>query len=77
MKIKREVRPVKESEIPLLTEVLEREMGIGTVFIFQERKIVFQNSKLSPVKFLKVNIVSTESEDMVVLHRLHTQTRVV
>lgn len=77
MKIKREVRPVKETEIPPLAEVLEREMGIGTVFIFQEREIVFQNSKLSPVKFLKVNIVSTESQDMSILHRLHAQTRIV
>lgn len=76
MRIKREVKPIKDSEIPKLSEVLEKEMGTGVVFTFPEKDIIFLNSKLSPVKYLKVNIVSTESQDMAVLHRLHSQTRI-
>lgn len=72
MNIKREVKPVKESELPQLADVLIKEMGIGTIFTYPEKEIVFPNSKQSPVKSLKVNIVSTDSKDLATLHKLHT-----
>jgi len=77
MKIKREVRPVKESELPTVMEVLEREVQFGVVLQYPEKDIIFPEAKLSPVKSLKVNIISTESRDMAVLHKLHSQTRIV
>jgi len=77
MKIKREVRPVKESELPTVLEVLEREVHFGVVLQYPEKGIAFPEAKLSPVKSLKVNIISTETLDMAMLHRLHSQTRTI
>lgn len=45
--------------------------------IMPGKKITFKNSPQLAVKSLEVNIYSIESEDMAILHRLHTQTRVV
>lgn len=66
---------VVNEELPTVIEVLEREMRPGTVLVYQERNVIFKNSSQSAVKFLKVNIVSTESQDMAILHRLHSQVR--
>jgi len=75
MQVRREVKPVKESEMPTVLEVLEREMTPGTMLVYPEKEIVFPNSQLSPVKSLKVNITSIESKNTEVLHKLHSQTR--
>lgn len=45
--------------------------------IIQGEKITFKNYPQSAVKSLEVNIYSTESQDMAILHRLHTQTRTI
>jgi len=77
MKIKREVRSVKESELPTVMEVLEREVQFGVVLQYPEKDIIFPGAKLSPVKSLRVNIISTESQDLAILHHLHSQTRTI
>lgn len=66
-----------EDELPTVLEVLEKEMRPGTVLVYRETDVIFKDSSQSAVKSLKVNIVSTESQDMAILHRLHTQTRAV
>jgi hypothetical protein len=70
-------RKIVNEELPTVLEVLEREMRPGTVLVYQEKDVVFANSSQSAVKSLKVNIVSTESQDMAILHRLHMQVRSV
>lgn len=66
---------VNYDELPTVLEVLEREMSPGTVLKYRERDIVFSHSAQSAVKSLEVTISSMESQDMAVLHRLHSQTR--
>ncbi len=53
MKIKREVRPVKESELPTVMEVLEREVQFGVVLQYPEKDIIFPDAKLSPSEVTK------------------------
>ncbi len=67
---------VNKDELPTVIEVLERELRPGTVLVYQEKDIIFNDSSQSAVKSLKVNIVSTESQDMATLHRLHSLTRI-
>jgi hypothetical protein len=66
---------VNEAELPTVAEVLDRELRPGGILIYQEKDVVFKSSTQAAVKSLKVNIVSTESKDLAVLHQLHTQTR--
>lgn len=47
------------------------------VVIIQGEKITFEKHPQSVVKSLEVNIYSTESQDMAILHKLHTNTRSV
>ena len=61
--------------LPTITEALDRLMTRGTVLKYQERPIKFIGSKVATVKFLAVNICSTEAEDMALLHKLYTKTR--
>jgi len=68
-------RIVSDEELPTVAEVLDRELRPGGILIYQERDVIFKNAAQSAVKTLKVNIVSTESRDLAVLHQLHTQTR--
>jgi hypothetical protein len=68
-------RIANEEELPTVLEVLEREMRPGTVLVYQEKDVIFKDSAQSTVKNLKVNVVSTESQDMAILHRLHTLVR--
>jgi len=71
----KEERVKNDEELPTVLEVLEKEMRLGTVLVYRERDVMFKNSSQSAVKSLQVNIVSTESQDMSILHRLHTLTR--
>lgn len=68
-------RIVNDAELPTVMEVLERELRLGTVLVYQEKDVIFNNSTQSSVKSLTVTISSMESRDMAVLHRLHAQTR--
>ena len=61
--------------LPTITEALDRLMTHGTVLKYQERQITFNESRLSAVKSLEVNICSTESLDLALLHKLYTLTR--
>ena len=61
--------------LPTITEALDRLMTRGTVLKYQERQITFNESRLSAVKSLEVNICSTESLDLALLHKLYTLTR--
>ena len=63
--------------LPTITEALDRLLTRGTVLKYPERQITFNESRLSAVKSLEVNICSTETEDMALLHKLHTKTREV
>jgi hypothetical protein len=72
----------KEEQIPTIQEALKRLLNLGTVvgqisapIMYPDDPIIFTNSPLSAVKELKVNICSTETMEMGVLHQLHTQTR--
>lgn len=69
------VERLVNEEVPTVLEVLEREMRPGTVMVYREKDIIFKDSTQSAVKKLQVNVVSTESQDMAVLHRLHTLVR--
>lgn len=62
-------------QLPTVLESLEKLITPNTVLVYPEKEIIFENNKLSPVKSLKVNICSIETQDMAILHRLHTQTR--
>ena len=71
-------------QLPTLREALSKLLIPGTVvgevstpISFQDDPITFDNSPLSAVKSLKVNIFSTETAEMGALHQLHTQTRTV
>lgn len=73
-----------DNQIPTLKEVLNKIMTPGGVvgnisapISFPDDPISFDNSPLSAVKTLGVNIYSTETEDMGILHKLHTATRSV
>lgn len=68
---------VNDEDLPTVMEVLERELRPVTVLTYQEKDVVFNNAAQSAVKALKVSISSMESNDMAVLHRLHTHTRIV
>jgi len=65
-----------QEELPRVEEVVRQFMTPGTKLVYQEKEIIF-NSHLTPIKSLKVTISSTESQDMQVLHKLHTLTRSV
>lgn len=72
-----EIRKEQQTEeSPTVVEFLEHLLKPGTVLQFPEKSIIFKNSPQSAVKSLVVNICSTESIDMAVLHQLHTQTRI-
>jgi len=66
-----------EEDLPTVIEVLERELRLGTVLVYRAKDIIFKNAAQSAVKSLGVTISSMESQDMAVLHRLHSQTRSV
>ena len=61
--------------LPTITEALDRLLTRGTVLKYPERQITFNESRLSAVKSLEVNICSTEANDIALLHRLYTKTR--
>jgi len=72
------------NQIPTLKQALDKLMTSGTVvgqisapISFEDDSIIFDNSPLSAVKSLKVNLYSTETEEMGILHKLHTMTRSV
>lgn len=64
-----------QEQLPPLSEVIEKLMSPGTVLTYPELEIAFGQSRQAAVKSLKVRVFSTESRDMAVLHKLHTQTR--
>lgn len=75
MKVKREVRPVKESEIPTVVELLDKMLNPNTVLTYSEKEVEFKSPQ-SAVKSLKVTITSTEALDqkaVSIFHSLHTK----
>lgn len=67
-------------ELPTASEVMGQIMTPGTVLgalEFPEKPIQFTNSPQSAVKSLAVKICSTETQITDVLHKLHSQTRLV
>jgi len=61
--------------IPTVTEAIEKLMTPRTVLVYSEKPIEIKNSPQSTVKFLDVNICSMETQDIALLHKLHTKTR--
>ena len=68
-------KKTKAENLPQLTEVLNQLVKPGTVLVYPEKEIIFQNSSQAVVKTLSVNICSTETADMSALHKLNTQIR--
>lgn len=73
MKNKKE--QIQEEQLPTVLEVIEELMTPGTVLKYPEKEIILHNSPQSAIKSLKVNILSAESQDMAILHKLHSKTR--
>ena len=70
----------QQTELPTVSEVMEQIMTSGTVLgalEFPEKPIQFTNTPQSAVKTLAVKICSTETQITDVLHKLHTQTRMI
>ncbi len=72
------------TQLPTLREALSKLLTPGTVvgdvlapISFEDDPIIFENTPLSAVKSLKVNIFSTETAEMGALHQLHTATRAI
>lgn len=65
----------KTKDLPTVVEVLNQLVRPGTVLMYPEKEIAFQNSPQAVVKILSVNICSTETTDMSALHKIHTQIR--
>ncbi|MBP6913437.1 MAG: hypothetical protein KBC00_02400 [Candidatus Levybacteria bacterium] len=64
----------EQKDLPTATEALLLYQTQGTVVEFLEKDIEFKSSGQSAVKSLKVIVLSTESQDMAILHNLHTKT---
>jgi hypothetical protein len=65
-------------DLPLVSEMVEKLLTPGTVLgqlDFPEKPIIFERSPLSAVKKLEVKIISTESVDQSVLHKLQSNIR--
>lgn len=60
---------------PKVTLVLNFDYSQIKIAVSQEKDITFDKYPQSAVKLLQVNIYSTESQDMAVLHKLHSSTR--
>jgi hypothetical protein len=70
--------PNKQKDLPPLSEVMERLMLPGTVLgalSFPAKPIIFKKAYKTAVKELAVNICSTETTDLAVLHTLYSQVR--
>ena len=65
----------KTENLPTVVEVLNQLVKPGTVLMYPEKEIVFQKSNQAVVKTLSVNICSTETTDISVLHKIHTKIR--
>lgn len=71
------VKPnLKEEDLPTVLEVLQKLMRRGTLLMYPEKPIFFPNT-LQSVKSLSVNICSSETIDMAILHKLHTKTKII
>lgn len=66
----------QKENLPTVIEAIEQLMTPQTVLEYEEAEILFKDSSQQAVKSLQVNICSTETLDMAVLHKLHSQTRV-
>ena len=62
-------------DLPMVTDVLDQLMRFGTVLAYPEGEIDFTAYRQCPIKTLQVNICSTETTDLTVLHTLHSQVR--
>ena len=71
MKVKKE----KNEELPTIPDDLMGLMNKGVVTEYPEEEVIFNQSPLSAVKKLKVNISSAETKDISILHKLHSNTR--
>lgn len=47
------------------------------IAVYPAKDISFEKYPLSPIKSLQVTVYTTESQDIAVLHRLHTNTRTI
>ena len=64
-------------DLPMVTDVLDQLVKFGTVLTYPEGEIDFRDYRQCPIKTLAVNVCSTETEDLAVLHQLYTQVRSV
>lgn len=64
----------EQKDLPTVVEALLLYQTTGTVMEFPEEDIEFKNSGQSAVKSLKVKVLSTESQDMAILYKLHQST---
>ncbi len=64
-----------QEQLPTVVEVIEKWLTPGTLLKYQAKKITFDKYPLSVVKSLKVNICSTETVDMGVLHKIQNNVR--
>ena len=65
-------------DLPMVTDVLDQLVKFGTVLTYPEGEIDFRRDyRQCPIKTLAVNICSTETGDLAVLHQLYTQVRSV
>jgi len=65
-----------KDQLPSTVEVLKDLVKPGVMLEYPEKPITI-NTPLSTVKNLAVNICSTEDYDKAILHKLHTQTRLI
>lgn len=62
------------NKLPSVVDLLTQLTTPGTIYEFPEADLMFENCGQSAVKSLKVKILSTESKDLAILHRLHSRT---
>jgi len=65
----------RTEDLPLITDVLENLVTPGTVLMYPEKEVTMESSPQTAVKTLQVNICSTESNDLCVLHHLHSKVK--
>ena len=65
----------RTEDLPLITDVLKKLITPGTVLMYPEKEITMESSPQTAVKTLQVNICSTETKDMSILHKINLQVK--
>jgi len=68
-------KEIKIDELPMVSDLLMKLMTPGAVYSYPGKPVVFSDSTQQTVKSLKVTFSSTQSNDMAILHHLHTKVR--